>query len=224
VLPADLYNSIGTAEALVRVLDNTLDAHTRARLATHNVNVGAHLIPGRGVMIAGIKTGLLLRRVLQLVGVDDVAGRSRIDEAVMGLPGGGRATHALRVTGADNSDGILSVRADGDGLSPELFFAATLEHSSQTLAGVLELMDREVGPAGRTVLSGGWASMRCVQRARAEVLPRMHLATSTEGTAYGAALIAAFAAAGDPNDRDLVTFASEYGVRREAASTRGCPA
>ena len=34
------------------------------------INVGAHLLPGRGVMIAGIKTGLLLRRLLQLVGRD----------------------------------------------------------------------------------------------------------------------------------------------------------
>ena len=40
VAPSDLYNSMGTAEALVRVLDSTLDADTRGRLAAHHVNVG----------------------------------------------------------------------------------------------------------------------------------------------------------------------------------------
>ena len=106
------------------------------------INVGAHLLPGRGVLLAGIKTGLLLRRLLQLVGVTDAAGRARLDERVMALPSRSMAAHALHVTGADNSDGVLSVRADGDGLSPELFFAVALEHCTQTLA-------ERAGPDGR---------------------------------------------------------------------------
>ena len=131
------------------MLDDTLDRDTRARLAAQGVNVGRHLLPGRGVLLAGIKTGLLLRRLLQLVGVTDAAGRAGLDERVMRLPDGPTAAHALHVTGADNSDGVLSVRADGDGLSPELFFAATLEHCTETLAEVLARMDAEVGPADR---------------------------------------------------------------------------
>lgn len=211
--PADLYDSMGTAEALVRVLADPLDAPTRARLAVCNINVGRHLLPGRSVIVAGIKTGLLLRRVLQLVGVADETGRARLDDLVMALPAGAPVAQALHVSGSDNSDGVLAVRADGDGLSPELFFAATLEHSGATLAGVLELMEREVGPAEHTVLSGGWASMRSVQRSRAEVLPNMQVSTLSEGTAYGAALIAAFAALDPAPDRDLVNFARNFGAK-----------
>ena len=81
---------------------------------------------------------------------------------------------------------MLSVRADGDGLSPELFFAVALEHCTDTLADVLRLMDAEVGPPGRTVLSGGWSSMRSVRRARARIMPGLQISDRAEGTAYGA--------------------------------------
>jgi sugar (pentulose or hexulose) kinase len=218
VAPTDLYNSMGTAEALVRVLSGTLDADTRGRLAAHHVNVGAHLLPGRGVMIAGVKTGLLLRRLLQLVGVTDVTGRARLDERVVALADADTAAHALHITGADNSDGVLSVRVDGDGLSPELFFAVTLAHCTETLAGVLRRMDAEVGPAERTVLSGGWSSMHSVRRARARIMPGLQISDGAEGTAFGAGLIGAYAGLDVPHDRDLATFTSELSSRL----SKGC--
>ena len=86
VLDVDtLYDSMGTAEALVRVLDGVLDRDARARLAAHDINVGRHMLPGRGVMLAGTKAGLLMRRTLQLVGVHDAQGRAALDEQVVQL-------------------------------------------------------------------------------------------------------------------------------------------
>ena len=221
VAPTDLYSSMGTAEALVRVLDGTLDGPTRAALAATGVNAGAHLLPGRGVLLAGIKTGLLLRRLLQLVGVTDAAGRARLDERVMALTEQDMAAHALHITGADNSDGVLSVRADGDGLSPELFFAVALEHCTQTLSELLGRMEAAVGPAERTVLSGGWSSMRSVRRARAAVLPGLQISDRTEGTAFGAGLIGAFAGLDQPAGRDLATFLGELSSQ---SLSKGCSA
>jgi sugar (pentulose or hexulose) kinase len=221
VAPTDLYSSMGTAEALVRVLDGTLDGPTRAALAATGVNAGAHLLPGRGVLLAGLKTGLVLRRLLQLVGVTDAAGRARLDERVMALTEQDTAAQALHVTGADNSDGVLSVRADGDGLSPELFFAVALEHCTQTLAALLARMDAAVGPAERTVLSGGWSSMRSVRRARAAVLPGLHISDRTEGTAFGAGLIGAFAGLDRTPDRGLAAFLGELASLSES---KGCSA
>lgn len=212
----DLYDSIGTAEALLRVVDGTLDADLRARLAARGITVGAHLLPGKGVLLAGIKTGLVLRRVLQLIGVTDAAGRAALDDRVLALPPDPPGAHALRVTGADNDDGVLALRADGDELSPELFFATALAHSTRVLGEVLERMDAAVGRAERTVLSGGWCSMRAVLRARAAVLPRVEVSDRIEGTVYGAGLIAAFARLGPAPERDLVTFARAVGARPEA--------
>ena len=43
-----LCNSMSTAEALIRGLDEVVDRDARARLAAHGVNVVRHLPPGRG--------------------------------------------------------------------------------------------------------------------------------------------------------------------------------
>ena len=195
-----LYDSIGTAEALVRVLDGVLDAAARTRLATHGVNVVRHMLPGRGTLLAGTRAGLLMRRALQLVGVNDEAGRTALDRQVMLLPE--RREAPVTAWGAGNADGVLHLRADSDGLSPALLFDATLRHGSEVLAEVLAVMDAENTPATRTVLAGGWTRMESVRRARRAVLPNPRFSDRDEDTAYGAALVAAFAA--DPAADDLV--------------------
>lgn len=73
----ELYDSMGTAEALVRVLDTTLPFDARERLATAGINTVRHVLPGKYVLLAGTKSGLLMRRVLQLLGVTDERGRLR---------------------------------------------------------------------------------------------------------------------------------------------------
>ena len=203
VLDVDtLYDSMGTAEALVRMLDGVLDRGARERLAAHNVNVVRHMLPGYGVMLAGTRSGLLMRRALQLVGVNDAAGRERIDAEVMALPPD-LPDLGVCVGGADNSDGVLAVRADADGLSPALLVEATLRHGADVLAEVIAHMDAENPPATRSVVAGGWAKMRSVRRSRATVLPQPRFSNLDEDTAYGAALVADFAA--DDSAVDLVS-------------------
>ena len=55
-------------------------------------------------------------------------------------------------------------------------------------------MDAEAGPATETVVAGGWARMASVRRAREAALPGLVFSDRDEDTAYGAALVAAFAA------------------------------
>jgi sugar (pentulose or hexulose) kinase len=205
VLDVDtLYDSMGTAEALVRVLDGVLDRDARARLAAHDINVGRHMLPGRGVMLAGTKTGLLMRRTLQLVGVHDARGRATLDEEVMRLPTGEAEAAGIAVSGATNDDGVLRIQADSDGLSPARLFDAALRHGSAVLLDVLADMDAENPPATRSVLAGGWARMRSVRRERQRILPSVRISHRAEDTAFGAALVAAYAA--DPPAEDLATF------------------
>ena len=202
-----MYDSMGTAEALVRVLDGVLDRDARARLAAQGVNVLRHLLPGRGVMLAATKSGLLMRRVLQLVGVEDAAGRAALDVQVMQLPDG---PTGVVVSGAKNDDGVLAIRADADGLSPALLFEASLRHGCQVLEEVLAVMDSEHPPATRSVLAGGWVGMRSVRRSRERILPDVLFSERAEDTAYGAALIAGFAA--DPDAEDLAAFLGDRGA------------
>lgn len=185
------YGSFGTAEVLVRILDEPLDAAARTRLTDYLINYVRHVEPGQYVLVAGVKTGLLMRRVLQVAGIFDRAGRDRLDEQVLALPvGGALPPGAIAVHGARNDDGVLSMRINSDGVSPAELFAAVLRHGNAELARLIEVMDCELPPARATVLAGGWASMRSVQRARAEVLPDLTASTRAQDTAYGAAVVA----------------------------------
>lgn len=206
-----LYDSIGTAEALVRVLDTQLSADARERLAGLGINVLSHVVPERSIMLVGTRSGLLLRRVLQLVGVTDHDGRVALDREVMALPlGGGPAAASVEVSGARNDDGVLRVRASGDGLSPAVFFAAALEHGTQVCLDLLAKMNREVSPPDRTLATGGWTRMECVRRARSAALPQVSYSARNEDTAYGAALFGAFAAAGATSSGPLTSFADSF--------------
>ncbi|MFN3949672.1 FGGY-family carbohydrate kinase [Microbacterium sp.] len=204
-----LYDSMGTAEALVRVLDDTLPFDARERLAHAGINCVRHVIPGKYVLLAGTKSGLLMRRVLQLLGITDATGRAAIDAAALALPVVGTlADGGLEVAGAPNDDGVLKIVAQSDGLSPAELFAATLRHGNDVLAELMDVMDREVAPPTSTVLTGGWSSMASVVRSRSALLPEVTVSTHDEGTAYGAALFAAFAVSAGSFDDVAETFLS----------------
>ena len=203
--PEILYDSIGTAEALIRTLDEPLGRDARARLAAHGIDTVRHILPDRWVLLAGTRSGLLMRRVLQLAGVHDPVGRAQLDEAVMQL---GEIPDGLRVTGGDSLDSFLTVHATSDGLSPAALFAATLRHGSELLLDVVSRMDAEVPTATSTIISGGWAQMACVQRERRDAFPDVTVSDHQEDTAFGAALLAAFCA--DDSATELTEFVARF--------------
>jgi sugar (pentulose or hexulose) kinase len=217
-----IYDSMGTAEALVRVLDATLPFDARERLALAGINTVRHVLPGKYVLLAGTKAGLLMRRVLQLLGIGDEAGRAALDAAVMATPTGGMLAHGgLTVLGAANDDGVLKVVADSDGLSPAELFTATLLHGNDVCAELMAIMDREVAAPTSTLLTGGWSSMASVVRARELVLPDVTVSTHDEGTAYGAALFAAYSVRSNESDAfEAVATAFLAGHTGSAAPTK----
>jgi sugar (pentulose or hexulose) kinase len=190
--PAERYHvSMGTAEVLLRRLDEPLPFAARERLAEVFINCVRHVVPGTWVLVAGVKTGLLMRRALQLVGVTDRAGRDRLDDETMALPAGGLLGDGdIAVAGARNDDGVLKLTVRADGAGPAEIFEAVLRHGNDELAVLIAAMDREVAPATSALLTGGWAGMRSVQRARAAVLPGVQVSHRSQDTAYGAAVFA----------------------------------
>ncbi|MEX8032211.1 FGGY family carbohydrate kinase [Microbacterium sp. 20-116] len=187
-LDADGYHvSLGTAEVLLRVLDAPLGFAARQRLADALINEVRHVVPGQHVLVAGVKTGLLLRRVLHAAGISDRAGRDALDAAAMALPLEGELpAGAVEVTGARNDDGVLRLTLHAEASPAEIFLAA-LRHSNDEVAQLIAAMDREVTPATHSTLTGGWAGMASVRRARAEVLPKPSLSTREQDVAWGAA-------------------------------------
>ena len=66
-----------------------------------------------------------------------------------------------------------------------------LRHSNDEIARLVAAIDRELPPATSATLTGGWAGMTSVRRARAEVLPRLSVSDRAQETAFGAARTAA---------------------------------
>ncbi len=192
-IPAGRYLvSMGTAEVLLRVIDAPLGYAARARLAEHLINEVRHVVPGKHVLVAGLKTGLLLRRTLQALGIRDHDGRDRLDAAVMAIPYEGTLpAGGIEVSGARNDDGVLALTVRTDDISPAEVFAAALRHSNDEIARLVAAMDREVPPATSAVLTGGWAAMASVRRARAVILPQVSVSDRGQETAFGAARVAA---------------------------------
>jgi sugar (pentulose or hexulose) kinase len=191
-IPGDGYHvSMGTAEVLLRVLDVPIPFESREKLAGRLINSVRHVVPGQHVVIAGVKTGLLMRRALRLSGVSDRPGRDQLDEAAVALPLEGRlAGDAIEVRGARNDDGVLSLTIRGDGVTPAELFNAVLRHGNDEIELLLEVMDEVIPAAHSTLLTGGWAGMKSVQRARSSVLPRVRVSGRDQDTAYGAVLCA----------------------------------
>ncbi|MCR3718188.1 MULTISPECIES: FGGY-family carbohydrate kinase [Prauserella salsuginis group] len=192
IRPGNYHVSMGTAEVLLRVIDEPLGYEARTRLAGRLINEVRHVADGKHVLVAGVKTGLLLRRAMQTFGITDRAGRDRLDEAVMALPYEGELpAGGLEVSGARNDDGDLAVTVRTDGAGPAEVFGAVLRHSNDEIRTLVAALDREVPPATSATLTGGWAGMRSVQRARAEVLPQLAVSGRAQETAFGAARVAA---------------------------------
>ncbi|GAA4344946.1 FGGY-family carbohydrate kinase [Angustibacter luteus] len=191
-IPDDRYHvSMGTAEVLLRVLDEPLPFAARARLADHLINCVRHVVPGKTVVVAGVKTGLLMRRALLLSGISDHEGRDRLDREASALPLDGElGDGAVDVRGARNDDGVLSLTVRGDGVTSAELFNAVLRHGNDEVQLLIEAMDAEIPPARSTLLTGGWAAMKSVQRARSTVLPGLIVSDRAQDTAYGAAMFA----------------------------------
>lgn len=191
-IPGSQYQvSMGTAEVILRVLEEPPSREARERLAEYLINCVRHVVAGQFVLVAGVKTGLLMRRSLQLFGIHDSEGRDRLDEQVRALPpGGGLPAGSVIVRGARNDDGVLSLTIPADGVTPPEVFRAVLLHGNDEIEILLEAMNREVPPATSTLLSGGWGAMESVRDARAQVLPNLRVSTRSQDTAFGAAMAA----------------------------------
>ena len=188
--PDELFDSFGTAEALVRTVATDLDFAARERLANNGIETVRHVLGGRRALIAGTRAGLLLRRTLRMLGADHPEGRDRLDAAVLELstpPAG------LQIGGATNDDGTLRLTAFSDDISPAAVFRAVLDHATAETARCLDRMATEVGPPRAAVVAGGWTGMRSVRLAKATSLPAVRFSTRQQAGGFGAALFAAHA-------------------------------
>lgn len=190
VLTADSYFvSMGTAEVLLRVIDQPLGFEARKRLAEAFINQVHYVVPGKKVLVAGLKTGLMLGRALRLLGISDRVGRDLIDLELGDYDWSTFVPNQdLAVSGIRNDDNVLSLSVSGDCVDPSGLVAAVIHISNQEVLGLMATLDNEITPPTKTFLSGGWAGMDALQRARLAILPRVTVIPEAQETAVGAAL------------------------------------
>jgi sugar (pentulose or hexulose) kinase len=183
----DVLDSCGTAEAFVQAVAPLPEARV-AEAVAREVSVGWHVVPGLQALLASVRTGAVLARVLALLGVDPAA-REPIEAAALAAPpgAGGVTLEGLR-------EEHLTLRGIGREPSPGLAYRAALEATAAAGAELLARMADLAGPPRRLVATGGW-----VEGAAAREVKRRHLGPFEHDRAVftgarGAALTAARAA------------------------------
>ncbi|SDO52037.1 Sugar (pentulose or hexulose) kinase [Nakamurella panacisegetis] len=192
----EIFDSFGTAEALVRSVDGNLDAAARDRLASAGVNSVHHVLAGRRLLLGGTKAGLLLRRTLDMLGAGASERRAELDRSACELSdtAGEAATEGIRIWGAANNDGTLRINVTTDAVSPAAIWLATLDHAVDEAARCLDLMAAEIGPASAVVVAGGWTRMQSVRQSKESSLPNVRFSDRSQAGAFGATMFAAHAA------------------------------
>jgi sugar (pentulose or hexulose) kinase len=188
--PDELFNSTGTADVIARSLPGLLTDDQRENLVGQGISVGSHILPDTTLLLGGVRGGLLLRRVLGLLGAADDASRDRLDAAALEV---GPLPVGLELSGAGptGDDVILRVRDDA---SPPAVWAAATRYTAAETRTLLNTVHRVVRPHRRAVASGGWTRMASVRRAKASVIDHLEFCALPEPGVVGAATVALQAA------------------------------
>ncbi|GHF69927.1 sugar (pentulose or hexulose) kinase [Amycolatopsis bartoniae] len=181
----DQLDSCGTAEALVRTVPAGLPPEAVLSLAEAGVTVGWHVLAGRWCLLGATQGGLVLERVLRMLGLDGTA-VPRLDREVAGL-----APDPLRMT--VEQDGFALRGFDGD-IGPAAVWRAALEAVTGQVAELHEAMSRLSGAHSRLVVTGGWARSQALLAVKTRLLGPVHRPDVGEAGARGAALLAGIAA------------------------------
>jgi sugar (pentulose or hexulose) kinase len=197
-LPGVLFDSLGTAEALLRHLPAPPDDDTVRlridRLAAQGVSVGRSVVPGHLCVLAGMLTGLTLERVCALVGASSRQARSALGSAALALPAGpdGDPDVTVRILASDG-DG-LTVSGVTEETTPAALFAAAVARLTRECGDLLRAIEEFAGPRSAAVAAGGWLNNPAVAAAKQRQHARFAASALGEAGATGAAVMAGIAA------------------------------
>jgi sugar (pentulose or hexulose) kinase len=186
--PGYLFDSCGTAEALIRAVPPPVAPEDVRRLVAGNVTVGWHVLPGQHALLGASRAGLGLRRFLDLLGVDE-EGRGELDRAAAAVPPG---SGGLAVRDVFGETAVL--KGIGANPAPALVWRAALEAVAERAAELRRHIESVAGPSRRLVLAGGWARSPAARSVKRAVLGAFDWPPVTEAGARGAALLAGIAA------------------------------
>lgn len=179
-------DSCGTAEAYVRTVPPGLPTSDIRALTEAGITVGWHALPEHWCLLGATRGGLVLQRILALLG------RTRADLDALDLAALQVEPGALTVTGADASE--VHVNDIGDDVDPARVWRAALDAAVVAGRDIHDAMTRASGPHGDLVVTGGWGHSTGVLTLKRRALGELRIPQVREAGARGAALLAGLAA------------------------------
>ena len=182
-----LFDSMGTAEALLRFAPGPLPRDELVRLAERDVAVLWSVIPDHVCVLGALVTGLSLERIRRLLGANSDEQRAELaEQALMASVGD------LRLTDVDHVG--LSISGVDDDASPAALWRASVYDLTGLSSELLNFMEATSAPRQRTVLAGGWIHDAMVVHAKREAMGDFDVSEVNEAGALGAAMFGAIAA------------------------------
>jgi len=183
-----LFDSMGTAEALLRTFKAPLTRDAIAELAAANVGLSCSVIADHYTLLGALPTGLTLERACSLVGVSSREEKIALGKAALAIDPN---ASAMRVV---NDYHGLSVTNLDDAVSPAALFRATVEHLVDDSAQMISLIEKYTGKAQNVVIAGGWIKNPVIAYAKEKQFGSYRVSDATEAGATGAAEFAGIAA------------------------------
>lgn len=179
--PGEVFDSCGTAEAMVGALRQRPDRDAVARHVAEGVEVYRHVIPNVSAVLSAERTGIALQRVLALLGVDD---GDDLDHRT-----GSNPNPAIEVR-LDDERVVIVVEEEAD---PGALWRAAAASAAASARDLLTNLESVTGPTERLVAGGGWLRSSKVREAREQVFRQMAVTAVTEPGCRGAAVLAGVA-------------------------------
>ncbi len=184
-----LFDSLGTAEALVRTIRGPLAPQRIGALAGQGMSVGRAVVADHMSILVGLPTGLTLNRIAAMVGATDAHARAELGERALAVP----AAHAtLRlIRPRDEEFGLAGIT---DGVTPAVLWRTAIDALIADADAALARIEAIAGPYRSVVAAGGWLHNPAVLAAKHRQYGHLQTSEIAEPGAYGAALMAARAA------------------------------
>lgn len=208
-----LFESLGTADALTMVTEPAVPASAVAELTAGGTTVGRTVVADRLIVIAGLRTGLVLQRVARLLGLD-AATRHEVSARAAELG----AEPSLEV--ALDGDRVR-IGGIGDHTGPAELWRAAVAASDRRTDEIVEQFSRLLGAPSDVVVGGGWLHDPAIAAAIERRFPTARRSRFAEPGAVGAAATAGIAAglldgpftppANRPTEADEANLATESG-------------
>jgi sugar (pentulose or hexulose) kinase len=182
-----LLDSCGTAEGMVRAVE-PLGGAALCIVVEAGLNAGWHTLPGKYALLGGQTLGLVLDRVLALLGVEGRESLAALDRQARSVPSG-----SLRLV-QEHPYADPSIVGIGSGVSPAALWSAALDATDEGARRIVESMESIAGPTEEVVLTGGWVRCEGLRRRRRRMFRQMKWPALAEAGARGAALFGGIAA------------------------------